>query len=80
MGIGAMLATVRTTYRSAHLVVRKACEQQGNSMVSNESKTPKLSQEELKRLREGDTSTSYEDSMAFKRLMKKMDAEKPDQK
>jgi len=74
-----MFTTVRTTYRSAHLVVRKACEQQGSSMDSNESKTPKLSQEELKRLREGDTATSYEDAIAFKRLMKKMDAEKTDQ-
>ena len=45
-------------------------------MSSNEPKVPKLTQEELKQLREGDTSTSYEDAVSFKRLMKKMDAEK----
>jgi hypothetical protein len=49
-------------------------------MTSHEDKHPKLSQEELKQLREGDTATSYEDAIAFKRLMKKMDAENPDQK
>ena len=49
-------------------------------MTSHEDKHPKLTQEELKQLREGDTATSYEDAMGFQRLMKKMDAKKPDQK
>ena len=48
--------------------------------MTNERKDQKqMTQEELKRLREGDTATSYEDAIAFKRLVNKMKSEKSPQ-
>ena len=45
-------------------------------MTSEKDDKKPMTQEELKRLRDGDTAISYSDAMAFKRLVSKMDSEK----